>query len=531
MATDRQSPAQRIQAQIVAEREINRFDDHARWHKHVHNVELDPMQCLKMEAMDAHDNTVDVSCRRTGKTANKELWGMEFLARTPDQECGIVAPREAQAIVNLNYHLEAIRRSPILTAYLNNIRGRTQMSDTRYQFANRSKAASYGIMAQVDGGDLTLASLEEVDDMPADRLYGRFLLMLAGTRRLGASKASQNKPRIRITGVFKGADTLGKMIETGGYHLLDTVDAYLGVQMGILDAQFVAKMREELSPDDYIRQLLCKNVASTNLVWQRWVQAAIQRGIRVGLSIVEPVFGERYRKRGLISFGYDAGGHGEDPAASKHALVVLEEIQGYDVPIFVKTWPAAQDDAAVKEDLKAFWRYFRPDYAMGDAYGVGMLTQLNDELFAEGLTHINRQAIGEGQSSASQWPDWAFSPIRFDGMTKHIMCQLVRSRFQNDKTALPAVNLTSTEPAERDMKTLQDQLPNIVPEATKKSYSSYKMAHRKVGDDTFDAYCAALFALRSRGAGVAKTSVHVHTEDPAAALLPYDTPMLEALEA
>ncbi len=91
------------------------------------------------------------------------------LALHPDQELGIVAPREAQSIVNLNYHLEAIRRSPILTAFLNHKSNRVQIADTYYQFANRSLARAYGIMANVDGGDLTAASLEEVDDMPRDR--------------------------------------------------------------------------------------------------------------------------------------------------------------------------------------------------------------------------------------------------------------------------------------------------------------------------------------------------------------------------
>src|SRR3546814_3791468 len=77
------------------------------------------------------------------------------------QEEGIVAPREAQSQVNLGYHLDAIRRSAILDAYLMYDRGRKQFADTRYQFMNRSMARSYGIMAQVDGGDLTLASLHD----------------------------------------------------------------------------------------------------------------------------------------------------------------------------------------------------------------------------------------------------------------------------------------------------------------------------------------------------------------------------------
>ena len=72
--------AQRIKVQHRAEKEIMRFAQadpesgikpHALWHKHVHNVDLDPMQVLKMVEMDANKNTVDFSCRRTGKTAVK----------------------------------------------------------------------------------------------------------------------------------------------------------------------------------------------------------------------------------------------------------------------------------------------------------------------------------------------------------------------------------------------------------------------------------------------------------------------------
>ncbi|MEQ6290133.1 hypothetical protein ACFPAG_05845 [Vogesella sp. GCM10023246] len=41
---------------------------------------------------------------------------------------------------------------------------------------------------------------------------------------------------------------------------------------------------------------------------------------------------------------------------------------------FVKDWPAGTDDAVVERDLLGLWEYFRPDYANGDAYGLGMLT-------------------------------------------------------------------------------------------------------------------------------------------------------------
>ncbi|MBA1148320.1 hypothetical protein H0Z60_14785 [Ectothiorhodospiraceae bacterium WFHF3C12] len=509
----RLSKADAIRMQNVAEREVMRYaGDHALWHKHVHDVELDPVQVLKCMEMDEHLETVDCSCRRTGKTAVKELYLLKHNATEPDQELGIVAPREAQSLTNLGYHLDSIRRSEILTAWLDHRNGRRQISDTAYAFANRSKAKAYGIMAQVDGGDLTSASLEEVDDMPSDRLYSRFLLMMGSTRRLGASTEAKNEPQIRITGVFKGADTLSTMIESGGYHLLPTVDVHLGIELGILNEQFMEQMRERLSPDEYIRQLLCRNVSARNLIWEKYVRLAVHKGLQAGIEIQEPVPGDQYRKRGLVAFGYDAGGHGEDPQASRHALVVEEMIGSHVCTIFTRTWPPGADDSVVRRDLLSYWRYFMPDCGMGDAYGVGMLTELNDDLFREGLTTIDRRAIGDGDSTASTWPEWAFSPIRFEGMTKHQMAQAVRALFHNRHAALPYVDdLPDSDPAVSDMRLLQRQLPNIKPEETKASYSSYKMADKKVGDDLFDAKMAAVWALVTRGAAPAPGNVITRT--------------------
>lgn len=512
--TERVSRAQRVRMQHVAEREVMRFaGDHAAWHKHVHNVSLDPAQTLKMVEMDRHPNTIDFSCRRTGKTAVKEMYLLEHNATNADQELGIVAPREAQSLVNLDYHLEAIRRSPILSAWLGFRSGRRQMGDTYYQFTNRSLARAYGIMAQVDGGDLTAASLEEVDDMPRERLFSRFLLMMGATRRLGASADSKNKPQIRITGVFKGADTLNDLIASDHYHPLLTVNVYLGIEMGILNEGFMAQMRAQLSPDEYIRQLLCRNVSSRNLVYERFVRVALQTGLQAGLELVQPLPGIRYRKRGLIAFGYDAGGHGENPHASKHACVVLEMIGNFACAVFCKTWSATADDAVVKRDLVGFWRYFDPDYAMGDAYAVGMLTDLNDTLYREGLTDVDRRTIGEGESSASTWPQWPFAPVRFEGMTKHSMAQSVRALFHNRQAALPY--LDDHDPADldtADLRLLVRQLTNIRAETTKTSYASYKMVNPKIGDDLFDAYMAACWALVVRGAAPVHTSILIQQQ-------------------
>ena len=499
---DRISASRRIKLQNIAEVEVMRYaDDHALWHKHVHNVTLDSMQILKCLEMDKHERTIDFSCRRTGKTAVKELYLLKHNACNPDQEEGIVAPREAQSLTNLGYHLDAIRRSPILTAWLACKSGRVQLADTYYQFANRSVCRAYGIMAQVDGGDLTTASLEEVDDMPQDRLYGRFLLMLGSTRRLGAEAASVNNPQIRITGVFKGADTLSGMEASGEYAVLPTIDAYLGIELGILNEPFIRLMQNQLSADEYLRQLLCINVSSRNLIWETKIRLALTVGLKAGIDLAEPLPGRRYKKRGLIGLGYDASGHGESAHASLHACVVVEQIGNTTAIIFAKTWPAGTDDQVVRKDLLGFWLYFWPDYAIGDAYGVGMLAPLNDDLYDQGLVAVDRRAVGDGRSTATTWPEWPFAPLRFEGMVKHSMATALRAAFHNDQAAIPYLDdYDLTDPATADLRLLVRQLGNIKPVPTKASYASYKMADPKIGDDLFDAAMAANWALATRGA-------------------------------
>ncbi|OAM24443.1 hypothetical protein A7P92_03920 [Eikenella corrodens] len=521
--------AQRIQIQHSAEQEIMRYarpdpvtgiKPHALWHKHVHNVDLDPMQVLKMQEMDDHRNTVDFSCRRTGKTAVKEMYCLEYLATTPFQEEGIVAPRLQQSQTNLMYHIDAIRRSPILSGWIGYKSGRRQIADTRYQFHNGSKAVCYGIMSQIDGDGLSIGSLEEIDDMPADRLFSRFLPMLGSARRLGVDSSVSFDPQIRITGVYKGADVLTQLIDTGGYHVLPPVDVYLGIELGILNQAFVDEMKEQLPDSEWIRQFLCINASAQNHIWEKYIRRAMAVGLSAGLQAACPLPGGRYRKKGLLSFGYDHSGHGESAHASKSALVVCEQVGNFATFPFVKTWPAGTDDAVVQRDLFGFWEYFRPDYAMGDAYGLGMLTNLNDMLFARGLTDIDRRSIGDGQSTASTWMHWPFAPIRFEGMTKHNMASLLRTAFHNGQAAIPymddgsdalrtknAAN-TSWGPSRldeigadsSDFALFIRQLGNVKSAPAKNAaYNTYKMANPKIGDDLFDAACAAVYAMVTAG--------------------------------
>ena len=521
--------AERIKIQHRAEKEIMRYAQsdpetgikpHALWHKHVHNVDLDPMQVLKMVQMDSRRNTVDFSCRRTGKTAVKEMYCLEYLATTPYQEEGIVAPRLQQSQTNLMYHLDAIRRSPILNGWIGYKNGRRQMGDTQYQFHNGSKAICYGIMSQIDGDGLSIGSLEEIDDMPSDRLFSRFLPMLGSARRLGVDSNIRFDPQIRITGVYKGADVLTQLIDSGGYHILPTVDVYLGKELGILNDAFVDEMQNQLPESEYIRQFIWINAAAQTHIWEKSIRRAMAVGLSANLHAASPLPGGRYKKRGLLSFGYDHSGHGESAHASKSAIVVCEQIGNFVTFPYVRTWPAGTDDAVVQRDLLGLWQYFRPDYAMGDAYGLGMLTSLNDMLFNRGLTDIDRRSIGDGQSTASTWTQWPFAPIRFEGMTKHNMASLLRAAFHNGQAAIPYVDdgsdalktrneantrwgpscLNDIREDSSDFALFIRQLGNVKSAPAKNAaYNTYKMANPKLGDDLFDAACAGIFALVTAG--------------------------------
>jgi hypothetical protein len=280
--------------------------------------------------------------------------------------------------------------------------------------------------------------------------------------------------------------------------VLPPVNIHLGVSLGMVDKQWADSMRLQQAPDEYMRQFLCINAKAKNWIWVEHIRRAAALGLEAGIERAVPMPGQRYKKRGLLSFGYDHTGHGEDPSASKSAMVVCEQIGNWMTFPFVYLWPPGVSDTALMNDLIAFWDYFRPDYAIGDAYGVGMMTALNDKLYTKGLTHVNRETVNDGQSNATSWNEWAFAPMRFEGMTKHVMASALREGFHHNRAAFPFVDQADDrEPPE--WLAFCRQLANIKAEPTKSSYSSFKMADEKIGDDLFDAAMAAVYAMLTRG--------------------------------
>jgi hypothetical protein len=183
--------------------------------------------------------------------------------------------------------------------------------------------------------------------------------------------------------------------------------------------------------------------------------------------------------------------------------------------LYCRSWAPGADEPTVMRDLLSIWDYFRPDYAIGDAYGVGMITAANDELFRRGLTEIDRRAVGDGQSTATNWPGWAFAPMRFEGMTKHQMFVSVKHLFHDGHAALPYFeDFDLLDPATIELRTLVRQLSNIRAVPSKAAYPIYQMVKRDVGDDYFDALAAAVWALFTRGTAEVPTVILTTSHSP-----------------
>lgn len=528
---ERTSAAQRVTVTNRAEAEIQRYaGDHVAWHKHVLNVDLDPIQEIKMDFMDEYPFTVDPSCRRTRKTSTKELYHLKKMACESDHELSIVAPKEDQAKVCLNYHLEAIRDSEILLSYIRTKEGKRRISDTSYEFANSSIAKIYGIMSRMDGMDTTIADVEEVDDIDKERLWGRYMLTLQGTQRLFAKRTGDIQKTGRFTGVFQGADLMADLVrkakhpewnrrlmapmlkqlgidaqaadgadlEGFRFFCLPVIDVHQGMAAGIINPMIVQIVQADLTRDQYARQLLCIPTEGRNFFKERHLRLSMQRANMAGCEPVPPIPGQRYPKRGLTFLGFDKGGHGESESASRNTAHVLEQWGNYTVWLWGKEWPADEDDEPIKRELIEWHRYFRFDGGYGDAYGASLIAGFNDELRDRGLIDIDRREFGG--SSAGTWEQWYFSPVRMEGMTKHLMFTALERDIRGGRFLIPYVNnLNKHEPGYDLLHRTLKQFANMKAEKTSKSYDSYQMVEKKVGDDNVDGLAFAYWAIVSRG--------------------------------
>lgn len=495
--------AQRIKLANVAEREIMRFKgNNALWLKHILDIVPDEIQDGKMALMDEHLNTVDYSARRTRKTSAKELHNLIRTATESGHALNIIAPKHDQAKNSFGYIEEAVRRSPILNAFIRWKDGKKQLSTTGLEFVNGSKIHTYGITSNLDGIDSTIADVEEVDDLDEDRLRDRFLLTRLGTETL-FNQGDKREKSVRITGVFKGAGLIDKFIDDKSYYTLPAIDVWTGVAMGIINQEAVETDMDGMNDDQISRSLLCIRTSNKNFFHEKYVHRMMVRGNMKNLKIVEPVPGEIYEPRSpdsAIGIGYDAGGHGESDHPSRHACTVHEYHQGVSHYLYGREWDATADKSQVIADMVDIWAYFRPNekLAYGDAYGVATISDICDALWDLRLVKINRRDFPG--SSASTWEKWPFKPVRMEGFLKHAAFTYAQQEIHGGRVFAPLVDEDNRkDPEYATLERYTEQLKNIKSVTVKKIYNSYQMIKKAIGDDFVDASVLYFYGIGTQG--------------------------------
>lgn len=490
---------------IVAEQILLKHSHPAAWCWEILGIKLDPLQLLRWDMLDKHRHTVSWDARRMRKTTTIFLHALKWLATHSHEFFLAVTPKEQQAQDAMEeYMLMHIRDSEVLRAFIQIRGGRKQISDRKFTFANNSTGRIAGIYSEVDGKGVSYCIYDEAEDLDQHRLLTKFLPMHSQSEKIGANR--QMEPQIRFSGVIKGSGLRKILIDKGYFPMTQPNypkppiigNVNLGVQLGILREKELSILQSMMAPDDWTRQMLCLEVESDSVI----KYSHVRRAMTQALEWAEPAPGKEYKKRGVVSIGYDHLGHGEQTTSSRSALVVCEMVGEFVTFPYVKTWPAWADETRdILPDLVNIWRYFRPDAFFGDAYGIGLLTAFNDELYRFNLTSIDRRAINEGRSTESSWPEWAAAPVRFGGLHKHNMVDALRILFEREYAKIPWFDDAEAmrEPLQKDRLSFIKQLANVIKLPTKANYPSYKMDSKEIGDDIFDAACAAVWGVASRG--------------------------------
>jgi predicted amidohydrolase YtcJ len=113
--------------------------------------------------------------------------------------------------------------------------------------------------------------------------------------------------------------------------------------------------------------------------------------------------------------------------------------------------------------------------------------------------------VNDGQSNASAWSEWAFAPMRFDGQTKHVMASALREVFHHNRAAFPYVDMLD-EREDPEWIAFVRQLGNMKASRRRRATRVSRWP-TKIGDDYFDAACAAMYALITRGLADAPTTI------------------------
>jgi len=475
-----------------AEKEIKKFvDNNYLWLKHICNFECRPPQVVWADEIEKNPYIVIMAPPRFGKTNLVELMCLKDTATHPWEEGRTWAPKEDQAKNSLKYQLSAIENSEVLSAYIAVRDGKRQKSTKHYEFWNGSNWKIFGQNSNFEGENATIIRAEEFDDMDWDIWTKRII-------ERGSAKNRNGLPtRIRITGTIQeGKGNMYRVVEDPEYYTATLFDVYDGLALGIYDEKLIEHAKKQTSPEDWLRIYLLKFTEAKNYLWEKWIRHAQKRSIEINYEGVPYEPGGRYDAQGRVVAGLDMGHSGESKTASYYSFQVWEIIGNTAVWLNGKRWPPTANTKQIKEEVIAWWDFYRIDYAYGDALKADMIADINDMLYAERLISVDRSAFPE--NSPSNWKNWVFSPVWNTGQTKWNGAQILQSKLRNGEMIIPYFAKDDDGDTAKAARSLVANFKNIKQGKSNARYGILEPIKPEIGDDDFDASWMALLCANDR---------------------------------
>lgn len=479
--------ANRIQVANRAEEAIKKFsDDTVLWIKDKAGQDADTWQQLAIYEIESFPNSMIVWPPRFGKTWAMEAVNLKENYCNARESLMIFAPKQEQANNALREHLDWIEGSEILKAYVAYRRGKRQLSDTKYELMNRSRAKTFGIFSHFDSEEASIVRAEEYDDIDEDIFVDRVLA------RGGRRNPSGLPTRYRYSGTIQqGKGNMFRLEKSSSCHVVTKFDIYDGLHMvrkdgrvGIYDENAIAQAKAKYTSEQWLRIYLLKYTEARNFIWESYLRECLKLSIKLKWEGVEYDRHSQYQPRGTVYCGFDCGHSGEREDSSVYRADFFETHGEYLLWLNGFEWEPTEDPDNILKEFCEYWRFFNCRAGYGDALKANFISLINDELYKRRLINIDRSKNPENKQS--DWDSWALAPKWNTGKFKYLAGSETKKLVEDRKLIIPYFENKDDRKIARAARRLCNCLTNIREVFNKSSYPTLEAIDRQIGDDAFD---------------------------------------------
>jgi len=474
-----------------AEEAIMRFSDNTvLWIKDKTGQEADPWQQIAIREIEEHPNTLICWPPRFGKTWSMEAVNLKELACNPGENLMIFAPKQEQANNALKEHLDWIESSDILRNFIAVRRGKRQLSETKYEFWNRSRAKTFGILGHFDSEEASIIRGEEWDDIDYDIWVNRVIA------RGGRKNRSGLPTRFRLSGTIQEGKGNMFRIFNDGFHKVTRFDIYDGLSFGIYDENAIARAKAEMTDDEWLRIYLLIFTEAKNFIWESYLRECLKYALEIGWEGIEYRPGGEYNPRGIVYAGFDCGHSGQKKIHSVYRFDVIEILGDTVLWLNAKEWESTTDPTLIKRDILEWWRYYNISAAYGDALKANDIAMINDDLFDHGLIRTDRTKNPENKPR--DWDKWDFAPKWNSGKNKYLWGLITKGKIEAKKFVIPYFDRKDDREIAQMARRLIRALLNVRIVVNNTSYPTLEVIKPEIGDDPFDAINMAMACANDR---------------------------------